>query len=81
MPLDVANRIVDYTPSDRGWVNDTLTRQIRYGRGNDRFNFVVGEHEGVPRYLAYTLMPTTHGDTIVYGAEYTKDAVTQGLSR
>jgi len=80
MPLDVANRIVDYTPSDRSWVNDTLTRQIRHGRGNDRFNFVAGEHGGVPRYLAYTLMPTTRGDTIVYGAEYTKDAVTQALA-
>jgi signal transduction histidine kinase len=80
MPLDVANRMIDYTPSDRRWVNDTLTRQIRYGRGNDRFNLVVGEHDGVSRYLAYTLMPTTRGDTIVYGAEYTKDALTQGLA-
>jgi signal transduction histidine kinase len=80
MPLDVGKRMVDYTPSDRRWVNDTLTRQIRHGRGNDRFNFVVGEHEGAQRYLAYTLMPTIRGDTIVYGAEYTRDAVTQSLA-
>lgn len=80
MPLDAGPRLVDYAPGDRLWINDTLSRQIRRGRGNDRFNFVIGQREGSPRFLAYTLMPTIRGDTIVYGAEYTQDAVTQALA-
>jgi signal transduction histidine kinase len=80
MPLDASPRLVDYAPGDRLWINDTLSRQIRRGRGNDRFNFLVGERDGSPRFLAYTLMPTVRGDTIVYGAEYTHDAVTQSLA-
>jgi signal transduction histidine kinase len=81
MPPDDSVRITGYSPADRRWINDTLTRQIRLGRGNDRFNFVVGERDDRPRFLAYTLMPTTRGDTIVYGAEYTPLAVSKMLAR
>ncbi|MFL5562732.1 MAG: sensor histidine kinase [Gemmatimonadaceae bacterium] len=72
-------RIAGYSAGDRRWINDTLTRQIRHARGNDRFNFVVADRGGTPRFLAYTLMPTTRGDTIVYGAEYTRAAMSQAL--
>ena len=72
-------RIAGYSAADRRWINDTLTRQIRHARGNDRFNFVVADRDGAARFLAYTLMPTTRGDTIVYGAEYTRAAVSQAL--
>ena len=80
MPLDIGDRMVNYSPEERRWLNDTLTRQIRRGRGNDRFNFVVGSYAKGQRFLAYTLMPTYRGDTIVYGAEYTQDAVIQSLA-
>lgn len=57
---------------ERRWVTDTLTGQIRAGvRSEWRYNVVVGQWRGEPRVLAYTLMPTTRGDTVVYGATYT----------
>jgi signal transduction histidine kinase len=60
---------------ERRWVTDTLTAQIRAGVRSDwRYNVVVGEWRGEPRLLAYTLMPTTRGDTVVYGATYTESA-------
>src|SRR5688572_21633515 len=67
--------IAGYTAAERAWVNDTLTTLLRSGFRSDwGFAYVVGEFRGKPRYLAYTLMPTAWGDTIVYGVEYaTKD--------
>jgi signal transduction histidine kinase len=63
--------IADYDAGERRWVNDTLTKVIRSGFRSDwGFAYVVGEFRGKPRYLAYTLMPTAWGDTIVYGVEY-----------
>src|SRR5688572_9206733 len=60
-----------YTPTERAWVNDTLTKLLRSGFRSDwSFAYVVGQFRGKPRYLAYTLMPTSWGDTIVYGVEY-----------
>src|ERR671914_3142742 len=60
-----------YTPTERGWVNDTLTKLLRSGFRSDwGFAYVVGQFRGKPRYLAFTLMPTAWGDTIVYGVEY-----------
>ena len=60
---------------ERRWVNDTLSRQIRGGaRSEWRYNVVVGEWHGEPRLLTYTLMPTTRGDTVVYGATYSRAA-------
>jgi signal transduction histidine kinase len=60
---------------ERRWVTDTLTARIRAGVRSDwRFNVVVGEWRGEPRLLAYTLMPTTRGDTVIYGATYTRSA-------
>ena len=61
--------------AERRWVTDTLTAQVRGGARSDwRFNIVIAGWRGEPRFLAYTLMPTTRGDTIVYGAVYTKAA-------
>jgi signal transduction histidine kinase len=63
--------IADYDAGERRWVNDTLTKLIRSGFRSDwGFAYVVGEFRDKPRYLAYTLMPTAWGDTIVYGVEY-----------
>jgi signal transduction histidine kinase len=63
--------IAGYDAAERAWVNDTLTNLLRSGFRSDwGFAYVVGEFRGKPRYLAYTLMPTAWGDTIVYGVEY-----------
>ncbi|MEO7455079.1 MAG: HAMP domain-containing sensor histidine kinase [Gemmatimonadaceae bacterium] len=71
MPTPVAvGRITGYDSEERRWINDTLTKQIRHGYENGRFPMVVTSHNGVPRLLVYTLMPTSWGDTLVYGAEY-----------
>ncbi len=60
-----------YTPAEGAWVNDTLTKLVRSGFRSDwGFAWVIGALRGRPRYLAYTLMPTAWGDTIVYGVEY-----------
>ena len=62
-------------PAERRWVTDTLTAQVRAGVRSDwRFHIVIGEWRREPRVLAYTLMPTTQGDTIVYGVVYTHAA-------
>jgi signal transduction histidine kinase len=63
--------IAGYTREERAWVNDTLTKLLRSGFRSDwGFAYVVGLFRDRPRYLAYTLMPTAWGDTIVYGVEY-----------
>jgi signal transduction histidine kinase len=80
LPVPVVEGVVDYSPGERRWILDTLTRQIRRTPTEERFLLVAGEHEGRTRFLAYTLMPTARGDTIVYGAEYTRDAIAQMLA-
>jgi signal transduction histidine kinase len=72
-PLEGQSRaaIAGYTADERAWVNDTLTKLLRSGFRSDwGFGYVVGTFRDRPRYLAYTLMPTAWGDTIVYGVEY-----------
>ncbi|MDQ3995779.1 MAG: HAMP domain-containing histidine kinase [Gemmatimonadota bacterium] len=66
-----APTIAGYDAAERAWVNDTLTNLVRSGFRSDwGFAYVVGEFRGKPHYIAYTLMPTAWGDTIVYGVEY-----------
>jgi signal transduction histidine kinase len=63
-----------YSPADRAWILDTLRRQIESGYRSDwGFTYVVARHH----YLAYTLMPTVWGDTIVYAVEYSPPAFSQ----
>ena len=71
---------VEYTPADKKWINDTLTRQIHAGPSDSRFPIVLATRDSVPRMLVYTLMPTTWGDTLVYGAEYTRDDLARVLA-
>jgi signal transduction histidine kinase len=76
-PLPTAisdGRMTGYTAAERAWIVDTLTRQIRARVPDRGYTLVIGEHEGAPRLLLYTLMPTAWGDTVVYGAEYTRAA-------
>ena len=65
----------DYSPAERRWLVDTLTRHIRAVRQVDRgYTLVVGETQEGPVVVAYTLMPTSWGDTMVYGARYSPTA-------
>jgi signal transduction histidine kinase len=71
-PTEVSTTtIARYDAGERRWVNDTLTRLLHSGfRSEWGFTYVIGEYRQRPRYLAFTLMPTVRGDTIVYGVEY-----------
>jgi hypothetical protein len=84
MPMPVgAGRVTGYTAAERRWINDTLTKQIRHPTPSPdvaRFPIVVTMHDSMPRLLAYTLMPTSWGDTLVYGAEYSRAAFTGFLA-
>jgi signal transduction histidine kinase len=78
--IDAKPRRLGYTAREQRWINDTLTRQIRDGREHARFPIVIASLDSVPRVLVYTLMPTAWGDTLVYGAEYARSAVTSVLA-
>jgi signal transduction histidine kinase len=56
------------------WVNDTIRqRHHRTRSANAAFHYLFPTHAGRRHYLAYTLMPTAWGDTVVYGVEYTPE--------
>ena len=65
----------DYSPAERRWIVDTITRRTRSeSRPNRGFTVLVGgAPAGARRVIAYTLMPTSWGDTMVYGVEYTRE--------
>ncbi|MEP7002171.1 MAG: HAMP domain-containing sensor histidine kinase [bacterium] len=69
-----------YTPEERRWINDTITAQIHAGKSDGKFPIVLATHDSLPRMLVYTLMPTTWGDTLVYGAEYARRDVERVLA-
>ena len=63
----------DWAPAadERRWLQRTLERTVRSGTPTrHRFGLVPDEWSGAPRLVAYTLMPTSRGDTIVYATEY-----------
>jgi signal transduction histidine kinase len=71
----------DYTPNEKKWLVDTLTRRIRRaGQPDHGYSLVVGETSEGALVAAYTLMPTSWGDTMVYGARYSPKALTEMLS-
>ena len=62
----------NYSREDRRWIVDTITRATHaVARPYRGFTLVVGH----PRVIAYTLMPTAWGDTMVYGAEYARAGI------
>ncbi len=71
---------VTYTPEEKKWINDTLTKVIHDGPSDSRFPIILARRDSVPRMLVYTLMPTTWGDTLVYGAEYARDDLSRVLA-
>jgi signal transduction histidine kinase len=55
----------------KSWIADTLTYQAREApRDEHGYGYLLARHNGQLTPIAYTLMPTSWGDTIVYGAEY-----------
>ena len=75
MPVD------RHSPEDR-WIADTLTNRARsVGRDEHGFGILLARHNDRIVPMAYTLMPTAWGDTMVYGVEYTSDAFTGMLAR
>ena len=61
----------NYTRADRRWILDTITNAVRSAtRPHQGFTLVIGREP--QRVIAYTLMPTAWGDTMVYGAEYAR---------
>ena len=69
-----------YTPSEKRWINDTITRHIHARSSTGRFPILIATRDSQPRALVYTLMPTTWGDTLVYGAEYSRASLKRVLS-
>jgi signal transduction histidine kinase len=58
------------------WLAERVARQARAG-GRDEYGYgmVLARNEGKLVPIIYTLMPTTWGDTMVYGVEYTTQAL------
>ncbi len=81
MPMPVpAATAGDYTEGERRWLVDTLTRRIRGAGAPDHgYTLVVGDVNDSLRIVAYTLMPTSWGDTMVYGARYSAKAISAVL--
>ena len=77
MPM-MADRLS--SPEEQAWMLDSLVRRIRrLGEVDHGFTLVVANIENAPRIYAYTLMPTSWGDTMVYAARYSKAALTRLL--
>ena len=65
---------------DRQWVHDTVTADVHSGyRPDAGFTLLVARRPQGVRGIAYTLMPTIWGDTVVYVAEYTENSLTRLL--
>jgi signal transduction histidine kinase len=64
-----------YPVSERQWTLDSLTKRVRgLGEIDRGFTLVVGTDGKMPRAFICALMPTSWGDTMVYGARYSEKA-------
>jgi signal transduction histidine kinase len=65
-----------YTDRDNGFVVERLSRIARTFPDREHgFSYFVAPLSVGPRLVAYTLMPTARGDTMVYGVQYNPEAV------
>ena len=72
IPMPVMNNRLS-SPGEQKWLLDSLVRRIRYlGEVDHGFSLVIANVDNRTRIFAYTLMPTSWGDTMVYGARYSK---------
>jgi signal transduction histidine kinase len=63
-----------YSDTDKSWIVDTITRETRaVERPHRGFSLVADPASS--RVIGYTLMPTAWGDTMVYGAEYSREGL------
>ena len=70
------DRFTAYSRSDRNTVLRIVRERARAQSSRDHvYTYLVLPLELGPRLLVYTLMPTSRGDTMVYGAQYTPAAV------
>ncbi|HUQ79485.1 MAG TPA: hypothetical protein VM076_00030, partial [Gemmatimonadaceae bacterium] len=57
--------------SDKRWLVDSLTTHIRTVHDpEENYEVLVSPRFGTGRMIAYALMPTEAGDTVVYGVEF-----------
>lgn len=57
--------------SDKRWLVDSLTTHVRKVHDADEnYEVLVSPRFGTGRMIAYALMPTEAGDTVVYGVEF-----------
>jgi len=57
--------------ADRKWLVDSLTTHIRRVHSFEQnYEVLVSPRFGTGRMIAYALMPTAYGDTMVYGVEF-----------
>lgn len=57
--------------SDKRWLVDSLTTHIRKVHDpEENYEVLVSPRFGTGRMIAYALMPTDEGDTVVYGVEF-----------
>lgn len=66
-----AGAFTGYSHADNALVVKRITRMVRdYPDREHGYSYLVVPLSIGPRLLAYTLMPTASGDTMVYGAQY-----------
>jgi signal transduction histidine kinase len=57
--------------ADKRWLVDSLTKHIHIVHDpNENYEVLVSPRFGTGRMIAYALMPTDWGDTVVYGVEF-----------
>ena len=57
--------------ADKRWLVDSLTKHIHVVHDpNENYEVLVSPRFGTGRMIAYALMPTDWGDTVVYGVEF-----------
>ncbi len=57
------------------WLSGLLAREARAGFSPWGYRYTMAEWQGESRFFVATLMPTTWGDTLVYAAEYSHEAI------
>lgn len=73
---DMAAKGFDRPSAADSWIADKVTTQARGGGRDDHgYGMVLARHDGKLAPIIYTLMPTTWGDTMVYGVEYSPQAL------
>ncbi|MGH7637206.1 MAG: sensor histidine kinase [Gemmatimonadaceae bacterium] len=78
-PPDVSSRPAGTSPRESRWIVDTITRLTRSTPTPSR-GFTLLMPADAERAIAYTLMPTAWGDTMVYGFEYPRDGLADVVS-